>query len=631
MCGIAGWVDREGIDAERFGRMLETLAPRGPDGRGEWISRGRRAILGHRRLAILDTSIRGEEPSIAPDELSAFLHNGEIYNFRALREELEALGERFLSESDGEVAHRLLRRQGPQGLEHLDGMFALAFWEEREGRLLLARDRIGVKPLYYARLPRGLAFASQPKALLALPELSARLDPDALSDFLGYGYVPFDRCLFAGIRKLPPAHRLTYEAESGRLEITPFWRLERQTVRDDPEELRARLDLAITSHLVSDVPVGAFLSGGLDSTVVVARAAKAQSLPTFTVAYRDGNLDDWRYARLAAEAFGTPHRDELLDVGDLRSALDRASIVFDEPLYDARALGMLELSRLARASVKVALSGDGGDEIFGGYGWHETALRYEGLRHRLRFLAPLFAAAQRGLVGPLSEAGWARRASGAARLLGAEFPDRYFPVRGFFNTPEQQRILGRAPDDAAWLLRRFDRPDLPLPHRLLFLDLHTYLPDNGLTLVDRSTMAVGLEARVPLLDRQLVEYAFSLPPERTVKPGATKIAFREAVRPWVPELIWARPKKGFSPPFKRWVAGSGREAALAMLEGGDLAADGVLDARQVRSIVESSAQRRHGKLWLLLGLEAWYRRWIRGRRETEAGGELAPAAGRGAA
>jgi asparagine synthase (glutamine-hydrolysing) len=481
-------------------------------------------------------------------------------------------------------------------------MFALAFWEEKEGRLLLARDRMGIKPLYYARLSRGLAFASQPKALLALPELSARLDPEALSDFLGYGYVPFDRCLFAGIRKLPPAHRLTYQAGSGRLEIAPYWRLERHTVRDDPEELRARLDRAITSHLVSDVPVGAFLSGGLDSTVVVARAAKAQSLPTFTVSYHDGDPDDRRYARLAAEAFGTPHRDELLEIGDLRSALDCASTVFDEPLYDSRALGMLELSRLSRASVKVALSGDGGDEIFGGYGWHETALRYERLRHRLRWLGPLLAVAQRRVVGPLSEIAWARRASGAARLLQAEFADRYFPVRGFFSAPEQRRILGRAPEDGAWLFRRFDRPDLPLPHRLLFLDLHTYLPDNGLTLVDRSTMAVGLEARVPLLDRQLVEYAFSLPPKRIIRPGATKIAFREAVRPWVPEPIWTRPKMGFSPPFKRWVAGSGREAALSMLEEGDLAGDGVLDAGQVRALVESSAQRRHGKLWLLLNL-----------------------------
>jgi asparagine synthase (glutamine-hydrolysing) len=622
MCGIAGWVDADGIDPERFRRALEILAPRGPDGRGLWVGRNRRAVLGHRRLAILDTTARGEEPSVAPDGLSAFVHNGEIYNFRQLRRELEAEGERFISESDGEVAHRLLRRQGPAAIERLEGMFALAFWEEGAGRLLLVRDRLGIKPLYYARLPGGLAFGSQPSALLELPDLGARLDPEALCDFLAYGYVPFDRCLFAGIRKLPAAHRLTYEASSGRLEVAAFWRLERQPVRDDPDELRERIDRAITSHLISDVPVGAFLSGGLDSSLVVSRAAKAQRLPTFTVAYRDGDMDDVLYARQAAAAFGTPHREELLDLGDLSAALDRASRVFDEPLYDSRALAMLELSRLARASVKVALSGDGGDEVFGGYGWHETALQYEGLRRRLRFFSPLFAAAERGVIAPLSRQGWGRRASGAARLLAGEFADRYFPIRGFFGGPEQRLLLGRAPRDAAWLFRRFDRPELPLPHRLLYLDLHTYLPDNGLTLVDRSTMAVGLETRVPLLDRQLIEYAFSLPPERLIRPGATKIAFREAVRPWVPESILRRSKKGFSPPFKRWVGGQGRDPALRILETGDLAADGVMDVGQIRPLI-ASAQRRHNKLWLLLNLEAWYRRWIRGRRETEAVSEAA--------
>src|SRR5262249_5743076 len=258
-----------------------------------------------------------------------FIHNGEIYNFRKLRGDLESRGESFRSESDGEVAHRLLRRDGPDGLARIDGMFALALWNEPSRTLLLARDRIGIKPLYYARLPGGFAFASEPKAILRLPGIAARLDPDSLSDFLSYGYVPFDRSLFAGIRKVPPAHRLTYDAASGRVEVAPFWALERRDVRDDPEELRARLDEAATSHLVSDVPVGAFLSGGLDSSTVVARAARGVPgrFPTFTVAYRDGNLDDVRYAKVAAKAFGTDHHEELLDLGELETALDRAAEV----------------------------------------------------------------------------------------------------------------------------------------------------------------------------------------------------------------------------------------------------------------------------------------------------------------
>jgi asparagine synthase (glutamine-hydrolysing) len=627
MCGIAGWIDSEGIDPAAMDRALEALNRRGPDGSGTWINPDRTVILGHRRLAILDPSIRGEEPSVAADAKSAFIHNGEIYNFRVLRRDLESRGESFVSESDGEVAHRLLRVAGEAGLARIDGMFALALWNEASRTLLLARDRIGIKPLYYASFSGGFAFASEPKAILRLPGVSARLDPDALSDFLAYGYVPFDRSLFAGIRKLPPAHRLAFDAASGRIEVSPFWKLERRDVRDDPEELRERLDRAVVSHLVSDVPVGAFLSGGLDSSTVVSRAARGSSgFPTFTVAYGDGNLDDVRYAKVAARAFGTDHREEILDIGDLAMTLDRAAEVYDEPLYDSTALAVLELSRLARRTVKVALTGDGGDEIFGGYGWHETVMRYEAMREKVAFLHPVLSAAHRGFVEGLSGIPAASRAAGSARLLAGEFADRYFPVRGFFTAAEQRRVLGRAPEDHAWLFRKFDRPDLPLAQRLLYLDIHTYLPDNNLMLVDRSTMAAGLEARVPLLDRQLVEYAFSLPPERIVRPGATKIAFREAIAPWLPEPVMTRSKSGFSPPFKRWVGGPARQDAYRTLEKGDLAADGVIDPRGVRTLVEAGTQRRHNKLWLLLNLEAWYRRWIRGRAtEASSGMPAVPA------
>src|SRR5450756_2540035 len=277
MCGIAGWIDSAGVDPAVMDRALATLRRRGPEGRGAWMSPDRSVILGHRRLAILDPSVRGEEPSVAPDGRSAFIHNGELYNFRDLRRDLESRGEVFVSESDGEVAHRLLRRDGPGSLDRIEGMFALALWNETDRTLLLARDRIGIKPLYYVSLSSGLAFASEPKALLQLPGMAARLDPDALSDFLSYGYVPFDRSLFAGIRKLPPAHRLIFDAVAGRFEVERYWRLEPRAVRDDPEELRSRLDDAVTSHLVSDVPVGAFLSGGLDSTTVVSRAAPGAS------------------------------------------------------------------------------------------------------------------------------------------------------------------------------------------------------------------------------------------------------------------------------------------------------------------------------------------------------------------
>jgi asparagine synthase (glutamine-hydrolysing) len=618
MCGIVGWISSEGVDLRAIDRAVETLHRRGPDGSHRWVSPDGRAVLAHRRLAILDLSVRGDEPSVSPDGFSAFLHNGEIYNFREIREDLEQRGETFESRGDGEVAHRLLRVDGPRALALLEGMFALALWNDRDRRLLLARDRIGIKPLYYAPLPGGFAFASEPKAILALPGVVARLDPDALSDYLSYGYVPYDRSMFAGIRKLPAAQCLQWDAATGRIEIAPYWTLELTEVRDDPDELREKIDEAVRSHMISDVPVGAFLSGGLDSSSVVSRAVAYTDhrLPSFTVAYRDGQQDDICYARLAAEAFDTEHREELLDVGDLATALDRAADVYDEPIRDATSLAVLELSRLARGSVKVVLTGDGGDEIFGGYGWYETAMRYERTRARFGPFGRLLSLANR-VVRPLARSAFASRAAGSARLLAASFADRYFAVRGFFPAAEQKRILGTEPCDPAWIFRRFDRPELPLVQRLLFLDLKTYLPDNNLMLVDRSTMAYGLEARVPLLDRRLVEYAFGLPPDRIVRPGATKIAFNEAVEPWLPEAIRSRPKWGFTPPFKSWVSGPNREAAFAMLERGTLAADGVLDPRGVRSLVEAGTQRRHGKLWLLLNLEAWYRRWIRGESARE--------------
>ena len=617
MCGIFGWVGREPV-AHPLDAPLAVLAHRGPDGRGTWRAPDGRCGFGHVRLAILDPSPRGAQPSVALDGGSVFLHNGEIYNFRELRKRMESEGEVFTSEADGEVVHRWLDRRGREGLEGLDGMFALALWSQPERRLLLARDRLGIKPLYYALLPEGLAFASQPRALLELPFLSARLDREALADYLAYGYVPFDRCLFAGIRKLPPAYSLLFEPHRGRLEIRAWWKLERREVRDDPEELRELLRGAVSSQLVSDVPVGAFLSGGLDSTSVVAAASgESPAMPTFVVGYDEGDLSDIAHARIASTFFGTRHHEEFPAMEGLSGALARSAQVFDEPFYDPRALAMIDLAKAARRRVKVVLSGDGGDEVFGGYGWHETALRYEALRDDWPRLEGLFGWLWRGVVRPLALHAGGSRLAGTARLLAPDFSRRYFAVRGLFSGIEQKKILGRAPEDVSHLFRRFDRPDLPRTHRLLWLDLHTYLPDNGLALVDRSTMSVGLEARVPLLDHRLVEYAFSLPPERLLEPGRTKVAFRQAVEPWIPEAIRARPKAGFSPPFRRWIGGPARETAFRMLDRGNLTRDGVIDPAAVRVLFHTVTPKRYNKLWLLLNLEAWYSRWI--VRSTEAG------------
>jgi asparagine synthase (glutamine-hydrolysing) len=622
MCGILGWISREPLPPGTLDRGLERLAPRGPDSRGIWRSAGGRALFGHTRLAILDPSPRGAQPFVAPDGSSAFMENGEIYNFRQLRARLESRGERFVSEGDLEVAQRWLDREGTDGVEGLEGMFALAYWSELEGRLLLARDRLGIKPLYYAWLPGGLAFASQPKALLALAPMSARLDPAALSDYLAYGYVPFDRCIFAGIRKLPAAHALLYEPESGRFEVRAYWRLERHESRDDPEELRERLRQAVSSHMVSDVPVGAFLSGGLDSTTIVVLASRSRpALPTFAVGYGEGDPSDVHYARNVARTLGTRHGEELLRMEGLAPALARCAEVYDEPVYDHRALAMLDLARMASRTVKVVLSGDGGDEVFGG-------LRLARDRDALRVAAGKMERLERSLLRSLERGCPAALGAPAGEPPGGIGPPAGPRVSGALL--RRPRILFGARTAARPRPRAGGRGASLPPVRQARPSAHApppvagppYLPaGQRLALVDRSTMAAGLECRVPLLDRKLVEYAFSLRPQRLLRPGATKVAFREAVEPWVPEAVRKRPKAGFSPPFKRWVGGPERESALRMLEGGLLASDGVIDATAVRALVERGAQRRYNKLWLLLCLEAWYGRWIRRSTEETSGTE----------
>jgi asparagine synthase (glutamine-hydrolysing) len=270
---------------------------------------------------------------------------------------------------------------------------------------------------------------------------------------------------------------------------------------------------------------------------------------------------------------------------------------------------MIELARLCRKTVKVVLSGDGGDEVLGGYGWYLTGLRYEGIRGAMGPFSLLLPPAQQ-LVSLVARMPGLARAAGIARLTGEDLAARYFPVRGFFHAFEQEQVLGRATQDPAWLFRKFDRPELPFVHRLLSIDLHTYLPDNGLALVDRSTMAAGLEARVPLLSRRLVEHVFSFPPERLIRDGTTKVAFREAISAWLPPAILSRPKAGFSPPFKRWLAGPRFEAGLQTLSAGRLAADGIVDPLRTCALLRGGTQKRRNKLWLLLRLESWYRRWI---------------------
>ncbi|HET7453646.1 MAG TPA: asparagine synthase C-terminal domain-containing protein, partial [Thermoanaerobaculia bacterium] len=452
------------------------------------------------------------------------------------------------------------------------------------------------------------------------------VDPEALGDFLSYGYVPADRCVFRGIRKLPPGHIL--RRARGETTVYPFWDPERADVGGDAvEELRDLLRRAVRSHAVSDVPVGAFLSGGLDSTTVTAllREHAPEPVRTFTVAYRGGGQEDLRYAEIAARRFATRHTAEALTLADIGEDLDAIGTAFDEPVSDATSLAVFHLSRIAREQVKVVLSGDGGDEVFGGYGWHESSLAYEATRARLGPLLPILAWLDRALVGRLDALTWGTRAGGLRKLAAADPVDRYFALRGFFTKAERRSIFDPAlsAEDPAWLFRRHYRTDLAPAARLCWLDLKTYLPDNNLALVDRASMAHGLEVRVPLLDRRLVEFALSLPDAELVRPGTTKILFRRAIGPWLPSAILDRRKYGFSPPFKQWVSRDGGKSALELLRGGALSRDGLLDVRAFERRIAAGMPRRWNKLWLLVVAERWYRRWIAGAAQVDGAARAA--------
>jgi asparagine synthase (glutamine-hydrolysing) len=626
VCGLTGWADRAGSVSQRAVEVMSAaLSHRGPDGCGVWGDKASSVALAHRRLAILDLSDAAAQP-IANEDGTAFLvYNGEIYNHLELRRDLERAGHRFHSRTDSEAILHGWEEWGIDGIvERLRGMFAFALWDDKARRLFLVRDRLGIKPLYVATLSNGgLAFASEAKALLAHPAIARRLDPRGVRAYLSYGYVPAEATVFAGIRKLRAGWLL--EWHDGRETERRYWELEYRpqgsapALEDAAVELRRLLAETVEMRLQADVPVGAFLSGGIDSSTVTALAAKAYPEPvsTFCVAFPEMRDEDILFARLATGALGTDHHELALREAEARTLLARLPAILDEPLYDAAVLPTYLVSRLARSHIKVVLSGTGGDEVFGGYAWVLSQVRYAEQRRRLGpFAAPLtstFAALTPRLrrMPP-----WNRLPAGA-KVLGATRPERSFYMRGFFDAHDQRRLLGdaslRPPDDAEhlWLYQRFARPEWPLVPALLYHDLRALIPDNELVIVDRMTMAHGLEARVPLLDHRLVEWVFSLPWEYLLDNGVNKRLLRLAAAPLLPAAIIGRRKAGFSPPFKQWV-GNGRAARTRReLAATSLVSDGIVDAAGLRRTVGAGALRRPNKMWSLLNLEAWYRQWIR--------------------
>jgi asparagine synthase (glutamine-hydrolysing) len=547
-------------------RMADCIAHRGPDDQG-FVVRGR-AGLGIRRLKIIDLEA-GRQPMTGEDGSTWVVFNGEIYNYRELTRRLSAAGHRFTTVSDTETIVHAWESRGVGLVDDLEGMFALAVWDERAGTLFLARDRLGIKPLYYAALSDQLVFASELKALLEHPEVSRELDPVALSEYLAHEYVPAPRAILQQVRKLGAGHWLTYT--SGHVKVEPYWDVAnvrpRDVGRDEAvERLRAVLDTVVGEHMVSDVPLGVFLSGGIDSSTVAAFAARHASgrLKTFSVGFDDPAFDESARARQVARTLGTEHHEEVLSLREAGELIASLPDLLDEPLGDASLLPTYLLSRFARRAVTVALSGDGGDEVFAGYPTYQA--------HRLgRAYAWVPAAIREGLIRPLVE-----RLPVSLGDLSLDFRlkrfvegmpygevERHAVWMGSFTPVEQEDLfrpetlarMTQPPSYATFAAVGAAMPEEPWLNRVLYLDLKGYLGEGVLTKVDRASMACSLEVRVPLLDRRVVELAAALPPGLRLRGLTTKYVLKEAMRERLPDGIIARRKKGFGIPLGRWFRG----------------------------------------------------------------------------
>jgi asparagine synthase (glutamine-hydrolysing) len=556
VCGIYGAFSTDGerpIQADVLERMAHVLAHRGPDGGGNHLAGP--FGMGMRRLSIIDLT-SGDQPIANEDGTVWVVFNGEIYNYRELTAGLIARGHRFATSSDTEVLVHLYEEYGARCVEPLRGMFAFAIWDGPRRELLLGRDRLGIKPLYYVATPDGFVFGSELKALVQSPWLSPRLARRGLAAYLQYGYVPDPLSILDGVVKVPPGHTLTVRSGRPSLprrywEATPHFKPAAAPSNETraAEDLWRKLEEAVRFHMVSDVPVGAFLSGGVDSSAVVSIMARASRRPikTFSVGFLEDRYNELPHARQVAEAYGTEHHELLVEPRDLK-VLEELLSSFDEPFADSSAIPTYLVSRLARQHVKVVLSGDGGDELFAGYDRYivDHRRRHLGLLGDLGLGAPL-----RALSAVLPVGG------GKNTLYNLSLPrlQRYIDAISLF--PRQALRDVMADGDASRVdIAPLADHDLDPLSQLQDLDLKTYLPGDILTKVDRMSMANSLEARVPLLDHPLVEFACSLPPDLRFREGKTKYLLKRALEGRVPAEVLSRPKQGFAVPLESWFSGS---------------------------------------------------------------------------
>lgn len=615
MCGILGLVEQKEFDLEQFRGALNSLAHRGPDDFGTEFWADHKVGLGHRRLSIIDLSRAGRNPMPNEDHTVWIIFNGEIYNYRELRQHLESCGHRFQSNTDTEVIIHAYEEWGDAHVQRLRGMFAYAIYDRRkvadkqnsdsqgEFRLLLVRDRLGIKPLFYYWHHKILVFASEIKAILACPGINRTVDHSALFDYLTYRYIPAPKTAYQFIRKLEAGHYLVFDG--GLLSPQHYWDISSQEsnqiidFREAVQIVRETLTEAVALHMSSDVPLGVFLSGGLDSSAITAFMSHATSdvVRTFSIGFDVAEHSELDYARAIAHHYQTEHQERIVTSEGVEPALVRILKLYDEPFADSSAIPTYQVSALARERVKVALAGDGGDEIFAGYNWYTTWLQLRCLdaiplgKQLFSFLGSIWPEKQRGKQYIQS-------------LAQPEF-EQYCNLMEIF-TPEQKRktiVQEWANEfkdyDDYWYFRKYWREDLDPLRRLQYLDLKTFLPELILTKVDRASMAVALEVRPPMLDHLLVELLFSLPTRLVAPDGQKKYLLKEIVRDLLPAGHVERPKKGFSSPLKQWL-NSNRAWVEQKLDYDT----GFLNKKYTS---QPRLMKRGNKVWSLLVLTEWLR------------------------
>ncbi len=633
MCGIAGYFDLRDLRSIPEGilrSMTDTLAHRGPDGSDIWRAPG--VGLGHRRLAIIDLST-GDQPMRTPDDAHVVVFNGEIYNFQSVRAELQRRGHQFRTNSDTEVILYAWREYGADCVQHFRGMFAFALWDAQKRELFLARDRLGVKPLYYSVLPDGsFIFGSELKALLAWPRLPREIDPEAVEDYMAYGYVPDPKSILRHVRKLPAAHTLTLARDKP---VAPrrYWDVDfttrhRGSVADLSAELIDRMREAVKLRLISDVPLGAFLSGGVDSSAVVALMAGLLDQPvnSCSIGFDVAGFDETEYAARIAERYATNHRTRIVSADDF-GLVDQLVAAYDEPFADASALPTYRVCQLARETVKVALSGDGADEAMAGYRRH----RMHAAEERVRGLLPHgLRAALFGRLGQIyPKLDWAPRflrAKTTFESLGRSSGEAYFnsvSVQG--DRIRRQLFTDRFRSDSQnyWAGSLYvdsmrDAPASDALGQAQYADMQHWLPGDILTKSDRASMAVGLEAREPLLDHELVEWSAGLPLDMRIRGGQGKWLMKHALEPYVPQDLLYRPKMGFVVPVSNWFRGPLADRIENIVNHSHLHDTGWFNRDFLRRAVAGhrSGRMDHGRLlWQMMMLDLSISRLMSGSGE----------------